>query len=311
MKIYITILIALYASPGTFGQECANHREKSTQCGATSGSVADKCCDGLLCNKKKGRCKKEKCAKFGERSKECGSPSGLSKCCEGLVCSKRKRRCVEAPSDSPSNVHSSSPTEFPSYSPTAFPTPLNSTSPSLSPTTDVPLKILEGKKCKTLPKDLGKGFVTVEECIAVAKTDPACTGNEVIWHTKYNKYYGCSCCGEHVSCPAPSTDYYSSVIYKDWESHEYKNCKTYGNDVTPNKSYYTKGKMLGKEFTPAQCVEKAKSDSECTGNEIIYSPMYNKYWGCYCAPKQPTCPAASNRYYTSSYWNIYKYSECS
>jgi len=341
MKIIITLLLLFYVL-GASGQECANHREKSAECGATSDSVADKCCDGLICNKKKSWCKKEKCAKAGQRSRECRSPSGVSKCCEGLVCSKKKRRCVEASSESPSGsssptesptevlssspsevtsvsptevnstsptLHTSSPTAFPSYSPSTSPSvSVPGKSPTQSPTVAVPFKILKNKKCKKAVKNLGKTFSTVEQCIAAAKADSACTGSEVIWHSKYNKYYGCSCCSEHVSCPAKDSAYYSS---SGWDTHEYQQCKTYPDHITANKACRYRAKNLGKSFTTAaQCMEAAKADPACDGVEIMYSVIYNKYWGCNCCKKNPTCPATSNRYYDSSYWDVHQYKDC-
>lgn len=276
------------------GQGCAAHKEKSKQCGAT-GSVAENCCEGLICNKKKLTCKKEKCAKVLKRSKECGSPSGLSKCCEGLICSKRKRRCVIPPTSSPTT--SSSPTANPSVSPTTNPT---SSYPKLS---------RPDQACRSEIKNLGTSFKTAEQCIAAAKSDSRCTGSEIMWSSSYNYAWGCRCCSETQTCPAATSDYYSN---NNWDTYEYRTCQTIPENVTPNKGCRYQSKYLGTSFTtPEQCMAAAKSDSGCTGGEIMWSDSYNYAWGCRCCSKHPTCPPGSSRYQSNNNWDVYKYEECS
>merc|ERR1712232_769470 len=176
------------------GQECAVHREKSKQCGAT-GSVAETCCEGLICNNKKQTCKQEKCAKVFKRAKECGSPSGLNKCCEGLICSKKLRRCIEPPA--------------PTMSPT--------TNPTVSPT----VLVTPDKGCTYQSENLGTSYSTPEQCMAVAKAESGCTGNEIMWSNSYNKLWGCRCCSKHPTCPPASSRYHSN---SKWDVYKYEEC---------------------------------------------------------------------------------------
>jgi len=273
------------------GQECAVHKEKSKQCGA-SGSVLENCCEGLICNKKKNTCKQEKCAKVNKRSKECRSPSGLSKCCDGLVCSYRKRRCVEPITPSPT------------VSPSNLPTQIETASPS------VPFQLSRpNEACKNEKKNLGKSLTNVEQCIAAAKADSSCTGSEIMWSDAYNKWWGCRCCSAHPTCPAESSEYYSNY---NWDTYSYRECQTLPSNIKPNKACYSQRKNLGTSFSSAEkCAAAAKADASCDGNEIMWSDGYNYSWGCRCCSPHPTCPVDPSRYKNNDNWDIYEYEECS
>jgi len=273
-------------------QECAGHKEKSKQCGA-SGSVADYCCEGHICNFNKKFCRRGKCAAVNKRSKECGSPKGASKCCDGLVC--HLKRCVEP----------KQPTISPTISPSSALSQIQTANPSISFPSE-PTR--PNQACRNEKKNLGKSFTNVEQCIAAAKVDPTCSGSEVMWSDSYNKWWGCRCCSEHATCPAESSEYYDN---SNWDVYTYRECRTLPNYVKPNKECRYKSKNLGTSFKSAmECMEAAKADPNCSGNEIIWSDGYNYAWGCRCCSSHPTCPADASRYKVNNNWDLYEYARC-
>jgi len=152
-------------------------------------------------------------------------------------------------------------------------------------------------------------FTNVEQCVAAAKVDPACSGNEIIWSDSYNKYWGCRCCSAHSECPAESSAYYSN---NNWDTYTYRECRTLSSDIKPNKACRYRAKNLGTSFSsPMECIAAAKAHRRCKGNEIMWSDSYNKYWGCRCCSAHPTCPAGSSRYRDNNNWDVYEYEECS
>jgi len=60
---------------------------------------------------------------------------------------------------------------------------------------------------------------------------------------------------------------------------------------------------LGQKDSPEACIAVAKDEPACIGGEVAVSS-----WGCYCLKN--VCYASSNSYYTSSYYDLYRYEEC-
>jgi len=184
-----------------------------------------------------------------------------------------------------------------------------SVSPTTNPTSSYPKLSRPDQACRSEIKNLGTSFKTAEQCIAAAKSDSRCTGSEIMWSSSYNYAWGCRCCSETQTCPAATSDYYSN---SNWDTYEYRTCQTIPENVTPNKGCRYQSKYLGTSFsTPEQCMAAAKSDSGCTGGEIMWSDSYNYAWGCRCCSKHPTCPPGSSRYQSNNNWDVYKYEECS
>ena len=169
--------------------------------------------------------------------------------------------------------------------------------------------VLHGQACRDVKKNLGL-FETPEQCMDAAMSDSVCTGSEIMWSDSYRSW-GCRCCSEHLTCPPATSDYYSN---SHWDIYEHRNCRTFPENVEPNKQCIRQSKNLGAGFsTPEECMAAAASDSGCTGQEIMWSDSYSyssSSWGCRCCSENPTCKPDYSSYQSNSNWDIYRYEEC-
>eukprot|EP00521_Asterionellopsis_glacialis_P008183 CAMPEP_0195285058 /NCGR_PEP_ID=MMETSP0707-20130614/3026_1 /TAXON_ID=33640 /ORGANISM="Asterionellopsis glacialis, Strain CCMP134" /LENGTH=612 /DNA_ID=CAMNT_0040344489 /DNA_START=72 /DNA_END=1911 /DNA_ORIENTATION=- len=175
-----------------------------------------------------------------------------------------------------------------------------------------------GKGCKlqaTLPgygcdkfqaKQLGTGYKTPQECAVAAHADSACSGNEIMFAPVYNYAWGCRCCKPK---PSGSVD----AVYSknpNWDVYKYtaptkavtvyKRLPSYGCDRFQAKQLGTGHK------TPEACAAAAMADPACSGNEIMFAPVYNYAWGCRCCKPKPS-GQDKDVYSANRNWDTYKY----
>ena len=74
--------------------------------------------------------------------------------------------------------------------------------------------------------------------------------------------------------------------------------------VRENSVCRQQDKNLGAGFSTAEeCMAAARSDSECTGKEIMWSDAYSyssSNWGCRCCSEDPSCYSTRSVYPSNS-----------
>jgi hypothetical protein len=161
-------------------------------------------------------------------------------------------------------------------------------------------------------------ILNVGQCIEAAKADPACTGNEVYWERRPQGSYDhfCMCCAEHTTCPPPGEDYQGGALGMATgfalllHTYRYESCKAYSNISKPHTMCINKSGNVGIFDTPEGCMEAARNDPACDGNEVMWSPGFNRWEYCQCCSKHPTCPAAEDRYRPSGKYHVFKHKDC-
>lgn len=181
-------------------------------------------------------------------------------------------------------------------------------------------------------------ILNVGQCIEAAKADPFCTGNEIYWERRLQGPYDhfCVCCSEFTTCPAPEEEYqmgasvFGSTAVTGFalllHTYRYDSCKAYSNVSKPNamcihtskevKNVGVDGVLRGSARggagifdTPEECMEAARNDPACDGNEIMWSPSFGSVH-CECCSKHPTCPPTEDRYRPSGTYHVFKYKDC-
>ena len=82
--------------------------------------------------------------------------------------------------------------------------------------------------------------------------------------------------------------------------------------IQENSMCRQQDKNLGSGFSnPEECMAAARSDSGCTGKEIMWSDAFSSSsGGCRCCSESRGCYSYRSVYPSNSYWDVYRYEDC-
>lgn len=145
---------------------------------------------------------------------------------------------------------------------------------------------------------------SAQQCLAMAATrcrKPSGDGT-VMWSPRYNRWWGCRCCrppngrrlhrnnnwelwaGGDYTPPPPPPPTHSPTGWPTQAGHKAPYL------VMNARSCYRQITMLCKTCKAAQCVRMAMANSRCQRGDgsVMWSPRYNRWWGCRCCQKSPS-----------------------
>jgi hypothetical protein len=228
------------------------------------------------------------------------------------------------PTEAPTAPHpppaTPDPTERPTGRPTRTPTNPPTRLPTKSaPTSNVAKRLLRARGCARQYQNLCK-TCTAQQCVAMAAQrcrKPNGDGT-VMWSPRYNRWWGCRCCrppagqklhvngnwelwagGDYVPPPPPPP----TPSPTTWPSAPGAKPPRL---LASSRGCWRQIMMVCKTCTAPQCVHMAQRNSRCQRGDgsVMWSPRYNKWWGCRCCQTRPN-DGPSYRLHRNGNWQLW------